>query len=388
MNSQQQSEWPAAESQGLPLNGNADALGGDEPADPALNDGEREALNARAETVIEELRVAQGSRELEVLDQLASFGADTQRTASAQVALLRTRIGTFLDEGGSSGEVADSLRALRLTLDAINPAELSSEPLWERVLHVLPGSKNNRMVRALRRVALRYESVAAQVSIIENRLEDSRQLLIRDNVELRQIYADVEAQQQAVVQSAYLGEQLSDQLATLAAETEDEHRRERIEAARFDVVMRVQDLRTMQEVHRQFFVSIQLTRENNSRLGQAVDRTVTMATNLVTVGLALQAALVRQRRVAEATERTRGFLGELVTANARAINQHTSEIGDLYSSPVIAIEKVEEAHRELAAAVQAASELRAQGVDAALANVERLAALSTSIDPPTPRLGQ
>ena len=50
----------------------------------------------------------------------------------------------------------------------------------------------------------------------------------------------------------------------------------------------------MQEVHLQYFVSIELTRQNNNRLGQAVDRTLTLATNVVTIGLAIQAALVRQ----------------------------------------------------------------------------------------------
>ena len=38
----------------------------------------------------------------------------------------------------------------------------------------------------------------------------------------------------------------------------------------------------MQEVHVQYFVSIELTRQNNNRLGQAVDRTLTLATNVVT----------------------------------------------------------------------------------------------------------
>lgn len=344
-----------------------------------LTGEERTELAGQAETIIGELRDASGSRELEVLDHLSGVGAETQRSAAAEVELLRTRVGSFLDEGGSSAQIADGLRALRLTLDAINPTELSRPPVHERLLSVLPGGRENRVVRALRRVALRYESVAAQVTIIETRLQDAQQLLLRDNVELRQIYADVEQQQQAVVRDAYLGEELVNRLAELAEETSDEQRRQRIVSARFDVVMRVQDLRTMQQVHEQFFASLQLTRENNNRLSQAVDRTVTTATNLVTVGLALQAALVRQRRVAEAAERTRTFLGELVTTNASAINQHTAEIGDLYSSPVIAIEKVEQAHRELSEALARASELRSLGVDTALANVEKLAALSSTV---------
>ena len=40
----------------------------------------------------------------------------------------------------------------------------------------------------------------------------------------------------------------------------------------------------MQEVHIQYFVSIEITRDNNHRLCQAVDRTLTLATNVVTIG--------------------------------------------------------------------------------------------------------
>ena len=96
----------------------------------------------------------------------------------------------------------------------------------------------------------------------------------------------------------------------------------------------------MQEVHVQYFVSIELTRQNNNRLGQAVDRTVTLATNVVTVGLAIQAALVRQTQRAGGDQRTREFLGELIAQNAAAIRRQTEEIGDLYNQPVVAMDKL------------------------------------------------
>jgi len=103
----------------------------------------------------------------------------------------------------------------------------------------------------------------------------------------------------------------------------------------------------MEAVHIQFFVSIDLSRENNTRLGQSVERTLTLAINVVTVGLAIQVALARQRRVLEATQRTREFLGNVIVANAAAIKQHTEEIGDVYNNPVIAIDKIAQAHNDL-----------------------------------------
>ena len=49
----------------------------------------------------------------------------------------------------------------------------------------------------------------------------------------------------------------------------------------------------------------------------------------------------------EATQRTREFLGDLIAANASSIRQHTEEIGDIYNNPVIAIDKIEQAHNDL-----------------------------------------
>ena len=76
-------------------------------------------------------------------------------------------------------------------------------------------------------------------------------------------------------------------------------------------------------------------------LAQSVERTLALGTNVVMVGLAIQTALARQKRVLEATRRTREFLGNLIVANAEAIKQHTSDIGDVYKDPVVALDKID-----------------------------------------------
>jgi uncharacterized protein YaaN involved in tellurite resistance len=97
------------------------------------------------------------------------------------------------------------------------------------------------------------------------------------------------------------------------------------------------------------------------------------------VGLALQAALSRQRRVLDATERTRAFLGDLIVSNATAINQHVSEIGDVYRNPVVAIEKLNQAHNALVEALDTAGRLEAEGIEIAKANIARLRQLTAEI---------
>ncbi|HZA21867.1 MAG TPA: toxic anion resistance protein, partial [Dehalococcoidia bacterium] len=123
----------------------------------------------------------------------------------------------------------------------------------------------------------------------------------------------------------------------------------------------------------------EMNRQNNTRLGQAVERTLSLATNVVTVGLAIQMALARQRRVMEANQRTREFLGNIVVSNAEAIKEHTEAIGDAYNSPLIAMGKITQAHDELMAALDSADRLRDEGIAAARENVARLGQLSATL---------
>jgi uncharacterized protein YaaN involved in tellurite resistance len=244
----------------------------------------------------------------------------------------------------------------------------------------VPFLRNNALVRKLKRIAVRYEPVSKQIVVIETKLREGRNLLARDNVELRRLYEDVETQQAAIQRQIFLGEVLLQELQPVYAEMVDPIERDRVQAALHDVALRVQDLRTMQEVHLQYFISIELTRTNNNRLGQAVDRTLALATNVVTVGLAIQAALVRQNAVAEATERTRDFLGEVITQNAAAIRRQTDEIGNLYNQPVVAMDKLVQAHEDLLAALDAASCLRDEGIVTAKRNIDQLTGLTRELN--------
>jgi len=350
-----------------------------EPKPPTGMPGEEvEKIRIQAVELVKKLEESSGSCELEVLDSMANMGLQTQRNAATYLDLLKGRVSTFLSDGGPSRDIANSMRDLRIALDQID-TNVSPRTIWDRLYNLFPFFGNKNPVRLLQKIAIRYEPVSRQITIIESRLRDGRTMLVRDNVELRKLYQQLEDQQPAVQRNAYLGELLMRQLAQLLNQTPDAMKRERIRAALHDVSMRVQDLKTMEEVHVQYFVSIEMSRQNNNRLGQSVERTLTLATNVITVGLAIQSALIRQRSVIEATKRTREFLGTLVAANALAIKTHTREIGDLYVNPVIAMDKITQAHNDLIEAMDIADQLRREGIQIANENIAKLTELSSTL---------
>jgi uncharacterized protein YaaN involved in tellurite resistance len=231
-------------------------------------------------------------------------------------------------------------------------------------------------VTRLKKISIKYETVSKQVRIVESSLQDGRMLLTRDNIELRMLYEQVETQQLVILKNGYLGELLMQQLEEALERSDDSAKAARIREALSDVLRRVQDLKLMAEVHIHLFVSIEMTRQNNTRLGQSVDRTLTLATNTVTIGLALQTALARQKRVLEAVQRTREFIGDLLAANAASIRQHPAEIGDIYNSPVVAIEKLTQAHNDLIETINLVEQLKTEGLDAARQNIATLNQMS------------
>lgn len=349
-----------------------------EPKPPAnLAPEEAAAMQQHARVIANDLDQSGGSKEMELIDSVSSLGIQAQRQAGSELTLLRGRVGDMLAQTGASSDIARDLVELRVALRQIDPSELSKPGLFRRLLGFLPFiGRSTPALRVLERISVRYGPAAAQVQVIETRLGEGRKMLVRDNIELRQLYERVEVQQAPIEKNIYLGELLMWELSRLLKRTEDPLKRDHLQNSLHDIAMRVQDLGTMQAAHSQFFVSIEMTRQNNSRLAQSVERTVSMATNVVTIALAIQAALARQSRVLEATKRTQEFLGQLLAENAAVIKQHALEIGDVYNQPVIALDKIAQAHKDLLEAIATVDRMKQEGVQTAQENIVKLARMS------------
>jgi uncharacterized protein YaaN involved in tellurite resistance len=345
-----------------------------------ISQDEAQDLKERAAFLIDQLEESRGGKALALIDRLTAVGIQSQRKAGAELDLLKTRMADLLTQNGSGGEIADDLIELRLVLNEINPHELGKPGILRRLFGFLPFvGKYPPLLRILESIAIRYETVSRQVQIVETKLSVGRSMLRRDNIELRKLYEQVEDQQLPIKKSAYMGALLIQQLSHLLINLDDDLEEERIRNALHDVSMRVQDLLTMDEVHSQFFVSIEMTRQNNNRLAQSVDRTLSLATNMVMVGLAIQTALARQKKILEATQHTQEFLGNMIVSNADAIKRHTEEIGDIYNNPVVAIEKITQAHNDLIDAMEIADQMKQRGIEFARDNIAKLNDLTANL---------
>ena len=345
-----------------------------------VTEEEAQDLRERATALINQLEGARGSKALALIDRLTEIGIQSQSWAGAELDLLKTRMADLMSQEGSGAASSKDLIELRIVLNKINPHELSRPSIFRKLFGFLPFiGKLPSLLKILERIAIRYETVSRQVLVVETKLREGRSMLRRDNIELRKLFEQVEVQQLPIRKSAYMGIHLMQQLSLLLSTLDDPFEQERIRSALHDISMRVQDLRTMDEVHTQFFVSIEMTRQNNNRLAQSVDRTLSLASNIVMVGLAIQTALARQKKILEATQRTQEFLGSMILSNARAIKRHTEEIGDVYNNPVVAVEKITQAHNDLIEAMEIADRLKQQGIESARENIAKLSQLTADL---------
>ena len=102
----------------------------------------------------------------------------------------------MITQEGTGAEVSKDLINLRMALNEINPHQFSQPGLGMQLYSMIPlVSRFTPDFRGLERIAVRYEPVSRQISVIEDRLREGRMMLVRDNLEMRQLYEQVEAQQ-------------------------------------------------------------------------------------------------------------------------------------------------------------------------------------------------
>ena len=293
--------------------------------------------------------------------------------------LLQTKVGTLLNDlDGPGSKIPQGLVKLRKTMDEINPHVLGSRPqgFLSKLLRRAPVIGD-----VLADIAVRYESVQTQIDQIVDGLRNGKDELLQDSLELERLYKQVQNAQLEVQKAAYLGELLWQQLDTQLPGASDASERQRLETLVHRVAMRVQDLRTMEQVNTQFFVSIDMTIQNNDHLSDAITRTVTVTRSLLTVGLAIQAALANQKKIMQAVKETQDYTADMLAANAASIKAQTAEIGDMYKNPVLALDKVKQAYDDLMGAMDQMDEIRRAGTESARSGIAQLDQMTAGLAP-------
>jgi uncharacterized protein YaaN involved in tellurite resistance len=345
-----------------------------------VTDQEAIEIKAHASQVVAQLLAVSGSEEMTVADSITNVGIQDQKTVSSGIALLQERMGNifYSDNKNSVTEnMSKDITQLQGALAKVNPDDIKKETRY-KILTIIPFF-GNRIINILKVASDRRLTLQEFVDHLQKSLESGETILRQDNAQLKVMYEDIEKKQLLINQDAYFAEVLMEELDKAISECKDDKKKGSLQKVLFKVATRAQDLRAMENVHEQFFISIDMTRDNNDMLLATVQRMLSMGMNVINIAFAIHAALARQQNVIDAEKATRDFIGNLLVANATAINGHVKEIGDLYKEPVIAMDKLAASVQQLEQAIDATNKLKAEGIETARANIVKIKDITNEI---------
>ena len=302
----------------------------------------------------------------EIINNPDKFGLEEQREISSKISALEKKI-IFYAKDESTKPITDRLYSLQEKLEELNPAYYEKAPLWKKILGLVP--QGDKLIRY---IAERYETVKDYIEKIMENLEDAKDQLIRDNIDLENLQKELKEYQKELEEKIEIGKKAIEEIKKRIETTTDKLEKEKLENALFILSTRLQDLQTMLQATMQFLISIQKTLTNNKMLLSSLERTTSITRTVLMVGLAIRGSLLNQKRAIQTVKATQEYTAELLKDNAEAIKSQTKEIEGLYTEPVIAMKKLEEAYNTLLSAITDYERIRRQGIKVAQENIEKL----------------
>jgi uncharacterized protein YaaN involved in tellurite resistance len=126
----------------------------------------------------------------------------------------------------------------------------------------------------------------------------------------------------------------------------------------FPLRQRIIDLQTALNVNQQGVITYDLLIRNNEELIKGVERSVTITTVALSVGVTAQFALNKQRIVLEAVKGTKEITEKILIGNAETLKTQGVEIQKGATEPTIAVEVLASAFTKLNEAVDDLSTFR------------------------------
>ena len=257
------------------------------------------------------------------------------------------------------GPAGDSLRNIVSTLKGFSVSELDvrrDRSWWERLLgRAAPYSK----------FVAKYEEVQAQIDRVTASLDQHAHTLLKDIKSLDQLYAKTldfynELALYIAAGEAKLAEldakDIPAQEAVVAAAPEDQkvlkaQELRDLRAARDDLERRVHDLKLTRQVTMQSLPSIRLVQENDKSLVTKINSTLVNTVPLWETQLAQAVTIQRSREAAESIKAANDLTNELLTANAKNLQETNRVVRTEMERGVFDIEAVKAANATLIATI-------------------------------------
>ncbi|WP_149140308.1 toxic anion resistance protein [Gemmobacter caeruleus] len=311
-------------------------------------------LDAAPAPQAEEIRRRMGEIDMGNTQSIISFGSAAQNELQVISQSMLADV-----KNKDVGPAGDSLRNMVSTLKGFTVSELDvrrDRSWWERLLgRAAPYSK----------FVAKYEEVQAQIDRVTAQLDQHAHTLLKDIKSLDQLYAKTLDFYNELALYIAAGEAKLQELdksdipaleAAVTAAPEDEkvlraQELRDLRAARDDLERRVHDLKLTRQVTMQSLPSIRLVQENDKSLVTKINSTLVNTVPLWETQLAQAVTIQRSREAAQSIKAANDLTNELLTANAKNLQETNRVVRTEMERGVFDIEAVKQANATLIATI-------------------------------------
>lgn len=326
--------------------------------------GELITLDAADASTSEEVRKRMAELDMSDTQSIIGFGsrAQTELQQISQSMLQDVR-------NKDVGPAGDSLRSIVTTLRGFSVSELDvrrERSWWEKLTgKAAPFAK----------FLARFEDVQGQIDKITDNLLNHEHKLLKDIKSLDKLYEKTldfydELALYIAAGEAKLaeldGETIPTKVAEVDAAPEDQQvikaqELRDLRAARDDLERRVHDLKLTRQVTMQSLPSIRLVQENDKSLVTKINSTLVNTVPLWETQLAQAVTIQRSKEAAEAVRAASDLTNELLTANARNLQDANRVVRQEMERGIFDIESVKEANATLIATIEESLQIADEG---------------------------
>lgn len=264
------------------------------------------------------------------------------------------------------GEIGEIIHDLMKKLEQVNPDELSVEKkgFFSRIF--------NKVSRSVNEVLAKYQKTGAQIDRITVRLEHSKNVLIKDNKLLEQMYEKnkeyflalniyiaagelklEELQTKIIPELQRKAEQSGDQM--LYQEVND-----MIQFAN-RLEKRVHDLKLSRQITIQAAPQIRMIQNTNQTLVEKIQTSINTAIPLWKNQIAIALTLLRQQKAVEAQKQVSKTTNELLLKNSEMLKSNAVEAAKENERGLIDIETLKKTQENLVTTLEETLRIQAEG---------------------------
>lgn len=344
--------------------------------------GELITLDAADTETSAEVRKRMGELDMSDTQSIIGFGsraqAELQQISQSMLQDVRNK---------DVGPAGDSLRSIVTTLRGFSVSELDvrrERSWWEKLTgKAAPFAK----------FLARFEDVQGQIDKITDNLLNHEHKLLKDIKSLDKLYEKTldfydELALYIAAGEAKLAELDGETIPAKAAEVDAAPEDQQVikaqelrdlRAARDDLERRVHDLKLTRQVTMQSLPSIRLVQENDKSLVTKINSTLVNTVPLWETQLAQAVTIQRSKEAAEAVRAASDLTNELLTANARNLQDANRIVRQEMERGIFDIDAVKEANATLIATIEESLQIADEGKAKRAAAEEDLQKMETEL---------